>query len=77
MPQQADRFEGDAWEEPIRKFLDKEDKVTVGQIARDALGMQTDRIGTADQRRILAVLEQLPDWRKLPRVGSARRWGRV
>jgi predicted P-loop ATPase len=73
MPQQADRFEGDAWEEPIRKFLDKEDKVTVGQIARDALGMQTDRIGTADQRRILAVLEQLPDWRKLPRVGSARR----
>ena len=59
MPQQAERYEADAWEETIAAYLDKHAKVTVGEVARAAIGIETPRIGTADQRRISAVLEQL------------------
>jgi predicted P-loop ATPase len=72
--QQAARYEADAWEEPIQKLLDKEDRVTVYQVAREALGMDTDRIGTADQRRIAGILEHL-GWHRLPReAGTGTRW---
>jgi hypothetical protein len=47
----------DAWEDSIREFLiaHNPDSVTVGQIARQALSIETPRIGTADQRRIAAA----------------------
>jgi len=59
VPQQEARFEIDAWEEIIKPWLDPKDEVTVTQVAREALGINADRIGTADQRRIAAVLEHL------------------
>jgi predicted P-loop ATPase len=64
MPQQALRYEADVWEETIRIFLEIHSKVLVGQIARDALGIEMARIGTADQRRITAALERL-GWKRL------------
>ena len=59
MPEQAARYEADVWEDAIERYLAINNRVTVGQVARDALSMETARIGTADQRRITAALEHL------------------
>jgi predicted P-loop ATPase len=73
VPEQAARYEGDAWEEPIVRFLDGSvtdgkpsagrKQVTVYEVARYALDIDTPRISTSDQRRIAAALEQL-GWRR-------------
>ncbi|WGD56066.1 virulence-associated E family protein [Bradyrhizobium sp. CB1650] len=73
MPEQVARYEADAWEETIATYLKKQNKVTVGQVARDALGIETPKIGTADQRRVAAALEQL-GWYRLPVDSEGRRW---
>jgi predicted P-loop ATPase len=75
-PEQEERYEADAWEEPIRTFLAGTPRVTVMQIACDALKMDLPRIGTADQRRITAVLERL-GWERTKRQGGARYWVRA
>ncbi len=58
-PEQEHRFEADAWEENIANFLATNTKVTVGQVAREALHIETPRIGTAEQRRIATALDRL------------------
>ena len=63
MPQQSARYEADVWEETISVFLQPKDRVTIGQVARDALAIETPRVGTAEQRRIAAALEQL-GWKR-------------
>jgi len=82
MPEQAARYEEDTWEENISSFLrglvseSSHDnlKVTVGQVARSALGFENaSRIGTADQRRIAAVMERL-GWRRGKRQEGHRWW---
>jgi predicted P-loop ATPase len=73
MPQQVLRYEADAWEETIDTFLEAHSKVTISQIARDALGIETPRIGTAEQRRIAAALEQL-HWKRLKKDWRGRRY---
>jgi predicted P-loop ATPase len=73
MPQQAERYEADAWEETIAAYLDKHAKVTIGEVARAAVGIETPRIGTADQRRVAAVLEQL-GWRRQKKDWEGNRW---
>ena len=59
VPQQDARFEADAWEEEIRTYLAGTTRVTVYDVARHALRFEASRIGTADQRRITAILERL------------------
>ncbi|QOG17594.1 virulence-associated E family protein [Bradyrhizobium sp. SEMIA] len=70
-PEQEARFEADAWQDPIENYLATQHKVTVGQVAKEALFMEAARIGTADQRRITGIMEHLcwkrdndgkPDW---------------
>jgi predicted P-loop ATPase len=73
MPQQAERYEADAWEDNLTVYLEIKSKVTISQIAREALGIETPRIGTAEQRRIAAVLEQL-GWKRLPKDWEGKRW---
>ena len=73
MTEQAARYEDDAWEETIAAFLGTHAKVTVGQIARDALQIETPRIGTQEQRRITAVLE-LCGWHRLPKDWQGNRY---
>jgi predicted P-loop ATPase len=63
MPQQAARYEADVWEEKIGDYLEPKSRVTVGEVAVHALCFETARIGTAEQRRIAAALEQL-GWRR-------------
>jgi predicted P-loop ATPase len=78
MPEQDDRYEDDPWETPIADYLDSllpsQLKVTVSQIARRALEFSSDgRVGTADQRRITAVLQRL-GWKRAPRQRGGRFW---
>jgi predicted P-loop ATPase len=62
-PEQAARYETDAWEETIRDFLVGRNRVTLGEIAL-ALGILTSRLGTAEQNRIKAALEHIGGWRR-------------
>jgi hypothetical protein len=60
MAEQAARYEGDAWEEPVRVFLGTVTKTTILHVARSALDFnKVDKLGTADQRRIAAVMTTL------------------
>jgi predicted P-loop ATPase len=93
-PEQDARYEGDVWEEPIRRFLELKQRTTVLQVAIGALdfeeqkpsqnfvpggaqparGTPINRLGTADQRRIMAVLTHL-GWRRAPHRGTGGvRW---
>jgi predicted P-loop ATPase len=73
-PEQESRFEADAWEAAITAFLTAEQKVTVGGVAMQALGFETKRMGTADTRRITAIMERL-HWRRHEKADSkGNRW---
>jgi predicted P-loop ATPase len=72
IPQQEARYEGDAWEDTIKPLLDLESRVTVGQVAKH-LGMETAKLGTADQRRIAAILMNL-GWSRQPKDWAGKRW---
>ena len=79
MPQQASRYEADdAWESIIDGWLREPEqtklgKVTIGGIARNVLGFEKSRIGTADQRRIAKVLTGL-GWQRLAKDSEGNRW---
>ena len=73
-PEQEDRFETDAWEEPIGKYLEGRERVTVGEVAKDCLFLDTNRTGTGDQIRIRAAMTHL-GWEKGNRGhGGVRYW---
>ena len=74
-PQQEARYETDAWQESISEYVASQTKVTVGQVAKEALHIETARIGTADQRRVAAA-RPAPSYRhRLPVESRAnRRW---
>jgi len=72
-PEQEARFEADAWQELIVAYLATQQKVTVWQVAREALFIETPRIGTADQRRITSIMEML-GWRRQPPNWEKKRW---
>jgi predicted P-loop ATPase len=72
-PQQAIRYEADAWEDMISNYLKGVLKVTIGQVAQQALFIETGRIGTAEQRRIAAALEQL-GWKRRPKDWQGNRF---
>ena len=66
-PEQDARYEADPWEDAITSWIARKPRVSVSIIAKDALGIDTQRIGTADQRRIAAILERsgwksVKDW---------------
>jgi hypothetical protein len=58
-PEQEMRYESDTWEEHIRDYLLVNTKVTVNQIAKEAIGIDKAKVGTADQRRISAIMMRL------------------
>jgi predicted P-loop ATPase len=56
-PQQEARYEADAWETAILGYIQEHKTVRLTEIATIALGFDgQSRLGTADQRRIAAVL---------------------
>jgi predicted P-loop ATPase len=72
-PEQDTRFEGDAWEDRITEHLASLSRVTIFKVAIDALGFKAADIGTSDQRRIAAILENL-GWRRAKRGTGGVRW---
>jgi len=70
-PEQAARYEGDAWDEPIRAYLSGVERTTIASVATGAVGLGLDRIGVADQRRIVAIMTAL-GWQ--PRRDRNGRW---
>jgi hypothetical protein len=70
-PQQAARYEGDAWEEAVTGYVSDLARTTIGAFAVNGLGFRKDRIGTADQRRIVAILTGL-GWK--PKRNNQGRW---
>jgi predicted P-loop ATPase len=74
IPEQERRSEDDAWQEPIAEFLAGRGKATVFEIAYSALKFDRQSIGTADQRRIMAILEQLGWHRGRREPGTGKRW---
>jgi predicted P-loop ATPase len=73
--EQEARFEADAWEEEIAKYLEGVSTTTVSRVAQHGLVMQTARIGRADQNRIVAIMERL-GWRRLSKDWKGNRlWG--
>ena len=59
-PQQAARYEDDAWQQAIAEWLSTAQRtVTILQVAREALHIETPKLGTADQRRIAAAMEKI------------------
>jgi predicted P-loop ATPase len=73
MPQQEARYEADAWEENIKVYLNEHPRITIGQVAKEALFMETPKIGKADQNRIAAVLTNL-GWSRQPKDWEGKRW---
>jgi predicted P-loop ATPase len=71
--EQEARYEADAWEQAIVEWLGTKERVTVLEVARGALSIETAKIGTADQRRISAALERL-GWTRGPRGNSGERF---
>jgi predicted P-loop ATPase len=79
-PEQTARFETDPWEEPINVFLagrlalDPDARVTILQVAKSCLDFEkVDRLGTADARRISAILIRL-EWERARReAGTGQR----
>ena len=72
-PQQEARYEADAWEDEIGRFLIGRQRVTVLEVAREGLFIDTPKIGVAEQRRITAALERLK-WQRGQRTMTARWW---
>jgi hypothetical protein len=64
MPEQQARYEADAWAENIAEWLTLTGKarVTIGELARHALQIETSRIGTADQRPPISDYTQCCGW---------------
>jgi predicted P-loop ATPase len=59
-PEQEGRYDADPWEGPIRDYVENLSRVRVTDVARQALGFEgMARVGTADQRRIAAVLASI------------------
>ena len=73
-PAQEARFEADAWEEAIGQCLAGKARTTVLEVARYALSMETQKLGTSEQRRISAILERLGWVRASRGHGGVRYW---
>jgi predicted P-loop ATPase len=85
-PEQEARFEPDAWETAIEDYLseklkkaegvkdpEKERRVTVLEVARNAIGIDTPKLGTADQRRVTNIMERLK-WGRGKRGNDGERY---
>ena len=73
-PQQDARYEDDAWEQAVLGYLCDKTSTTILDIAQIGLRIETPRLGTADQRRIVAILER-SGWRRIEkRTNNGWRW---
>ena len=72
-PEQEARYEADAWEEAISIYLLGKHRTTILEVAKDGLSFEAQRVGTADQRRIVAIMERL-GWRRGTKTNTGVPW---
>lgn len=72
-PEQEARYESDAWEDTIQAYIATKQRTTIGEVAKEALFVDTPRLGTAEQRRIAAALQRL-GWTHAPRGPNGERY---
>lgn len=72
-PEQEARYEADAWEEAVTAYLRNLSRTTILDVARQALFIETPKLGTADQRRIGAILERT-GWSRGKRTMTGVQW---
>ena len=71
-PQQEARQDIDVWEEPIAEYLNGRRRVTVLEVARNAVLIDADsKVGRAEQNQITRILQSLK-WKPGNRSGKAR-----
>ena len=57
--EQSARFDIDAWEQPVAEYLDGKPEVTIGQVMKEALGIETPRMERRAQNRVKRILTRL------------------
>ena len=72
-PEQDARFDADAWETDILKWLEGKIECTVIDVARGALSLETGKVSTREQNRITKILEAA-GWERGTRTTSSRPW---
>ena len=75
--EQAERLQGDPWQEAIEEFLSGHDDVSIAEILTDCLKKETNRWERKDEMRVGATLRAL-GWerfrRRLPGGGNRIQW---
>ena len=74
-PEQEERYEADAWEGKVGSYLDGRTFVTVAEVGKEGLFIETPKLGTAEQRRIAAAMERL-GWERGGRGAHGERYWR-
>lgn len=69
-PEQAARYEEDAWAQIVTDFLLAKNSTTVADVAKNALFIEIPRLGPLDQRRIAAILQTLGWTKRHSRQGN-------
>lgn len=73
LPEQEKRYEADAWETAISHYLIGQNKIMLMDVAQQALDFSKPRLGTAEQRRIGAIMERM-GWERGKRETSGVPW---
>ncbi|NYS26782.1 toprim domain-containing protein [Rhodobacteraceae bacterium 2376] len=72
--QQSDRYQGDAWDEPVRRYVERaaaqQDSVSVAEILEKALGIERGRWTQADQNRVVRTLTSMGFRQFRARIGG-------
>lgn len=74
-PQQEARYTTDAWEDAIAPWIETRHEVTLLEVARGGLGLETQKLARIEQNRIVAILERL-GWARSRKVHGQQMWAR-
>jgi predicted P-loop ATPase len=69
--EQEARYEADPWEQTILDYVECRSQARITEIASEALRIDTNKVGTADQRRITSILTS-HGWQPGPRDRRGR-----